>query len=239
MTENPKKLHRRSSSQQEISTFLQKVAVTPVKNPRKNRGRLIFALDATASREPTWDRACHIQGQMFAETAELGGLSIQLCYYRGYKEFSVSPWLSRSSDLLKRMTAVNCQGGYTQIEKVLRHTLDETRRRKVNAMVFVGDCMEEQAELLFQLAGELGIHGVPVFLFHEGHEQNAERAFRQIARLTQGAYCRFSTTSAQRLKDLLNAVAVYAAGGHRALERFAHRKGEPIKQLMHQVGKSS
>ena len=239
MTENSKKLRRRNSSQQEISAFLKKVAVTPTKKPFRNPGRLIFAMDATASREPTWDRACHIQGQMFEETAALGGLNIQLCYYRGYGELNVSPWLLRSKELLKRMTAVSCLGGYTQIEQVLQHTLKETRRQKVNALVFVGDCMEEQAERLFQLAGELGIHGVPVFLFHEGHEPNAERAFRQIAHLTQGAYCRFSATSAQQLKDLLSAVAVYAAGGHRALEQFGHRKGEVVKQLIHQVIKSN
>src|SRR3546814_9870581 len=39
------------------------------------RGRLIFAMDATASREPTWDRACRLQGEMFKETAALGGRS--------------------------------------------------------------------------------------------------------------------------------------------------------------------
>ena len=44
------------------------------------RGRLIFALDATASREPTWDRACRIQGEMFEATAALGGLDIQLVF---------------------------------------------------------------------------------------------------------------------------------------------------------------
>ena len=237
MVENFKKLHRGTSSQKEINAFLKEVSVKPIKKSFENRGRLIFAMDATASREPTWDRACHIQGQMFEETAALGGLNIQLCYYRGYGEFYASPWLSQSKELLKRMTAVNCLGGYTQIEKLLRHTLNETRRQKVNALVFVGDCMEEQVERLFQLAGELGIHGVPAFLFHEGHEMTAERAFKQIARLTRGAYCRFNANSAQQLRDLLSAVAVYAAGGHRALVKFGDRKGEVVKQLVHQVGK--
>ena len=48
----------------EVEAFLKKVALTarPVKTA--GRGRLIFAMDATASREPTWDRACHIQAEM-------------------------------------------------------------------------------------------------------------------------------------------------------------------------------
>ncbi|MBM3512010.1 MAG: VWA domain-containing protein, partial [Alphaproteobacteria bacterium] len=60
------------SSRAEVDAFLKKVAQT-VPVAAGGRGRLMFALDATASREPTWDRACQIQGQMFAETAALGG----------------------------------------------------------------------------------------------------------------------------------------------------------------------
>ena len=225
------------SSRSEIDAFLGKVAATPTIKPAGTRGRLIFAMDATASREPTWDQACHIQAQMFTETAALGGLDIQLCYYRGYGEFNASPWLSRSNDLLKRMTSVYCLGGQTQIEKVLKHAIKETIKKKVNALVFVGDCVEEDVDRLCRLAGKLGIHGVPAFLFHEGYDSIAEKAFKQIATLTNGAYCRFDAGSAQHLKDLLSAVAVYAAGGRRALENFSQRKGELVKQLTHQVTK--
>jgi hypothetical protein len=225
------------SSRGEIDAFLGKVAATPTIKPAGSRGRLMFAMDATASREPTWDQACHIQAQMFVETAALGGLDIQLCYYRGYGEFNASPWLSRSDDLLKRMNSVYCLGGHTQIEKLLTHAVKETLSKKVNALVFVGDCMEEDADRLSGLAGKLGIHGVPAFLFHEGYDSIAEKAFKQIARLTNGAYCHFDATSPQHLKDLLSAVAVYAAGGRRALEDFSRRKGELVKQLTHQVTK--
>jgi hypothetical protein len=174
---------------------------------------------------------------MFADTAALGGLAIQLCYYRGYNEFSASDWLTRTADLHKRMTAVRCLGGHTQISKVLRHAIEETGQKKVNALVFVGDCMEEKLDRLCQLAGELGIHNVPVFLFHEGHDPAAEGAFKQIARLTNGAYCPFDAGSAQQLRDLLSAVAVYAAGGRRALEDFSESRGESVKLLTRQITK--
>lgn len=227
----------KKSSHTEVAEFLRKVAATPAVKPTGGRGRLIFAMDATASREPTWDTACHIQGQMFQETAVLGGLDIQLCYYRGLGAFNASPWLSSSPALLRRMTAVFCLGGHTQIEKVLRHTIAETNKKKVNALVFVGDCMEEDLDRLCHLAGQLGLQGVPAFVFHEGGDPIAERAFKQIAHLTRGAYCHFDANSAQQLRDLLSAVAVYAAGGRQALENFGKRKGGVVLQLTHQIDK--
>jgi len=207
--------------------------------PIPSKDRLIFAMDATASREPTWDRACHIQSEMFVETSALGGLDIQLCFYRGYGEFECSGWLSTSDDLLAQMSATTCAGGMTQIERVLEHAVAERRRGRVNALVFVGDCMEENVDRLAHLAGEMGLLGLPAFLFHEGSDPVAARAFREIARLSGGAYCSFDSGSAQQLRDLLSAVAVYAAGGRRALEDFGQRRGQLVRQLTHQVRRPS
>lgn len=201
------------------------------------RGRLIFAMDATASREPTWDRACQIQAEMFSETAALGGLDVLLCYYRGYGEFEASPWLSSADALLQRMTGVSCRGGHTQIEKVLRQAIEQTKQKKVQALVFVGDCMEEDVDRLCHLAGELGMLGVPAFMFHEGAEPVAQRAFREIARLTRGAYCAFDASSAGQLRDLLRAVAVYAAAGQKALQNFSKDRSEVVRQLTRQLGR--
>lgn len=236
MVDKSRKLPAKSA-QVEIDAFLAKVASTPVARAGSSRGRMIFAMDATASREPTWDRACQIQSEMFLETGTLGGLDIQLCYYRGFREFYASPWLGSSAELLAQMREVRCAGGMTQIERVLKHTGAESRRDKVNALVFVGDCMEENIDQLCHLAGELGILGVPVFLFHEGDDQAAERTFREIARLTGGAYCRFDASSAQQLQDLLSAVAVYAAGGRKALEDFGQRQGGVALRLTRQFKK--
>jgi hypothetical protein len=224
-----------SSSSVEVDAFLRKVALAPTVNKAGERGRLIFAMDATASREPTWDRACHIQGEMFKETAALGGLEIQLVYYRGFGECRASPWVANSDDLLKRMTAVMCLAGHTQIGKVLKHALKEAKNRKVGALVFVGDSIEEDIDRLGHLAGELGLLGLPSFMFHEGQDPLARMAFQQIARLSGGAYCPFDATSAQQLRDLLSAVAVYAAGGRKALADYGDRKGGVARQLTHQV----
>jgi hypothetical protein len=219
----------------EVDAFLRRVAQMPVVRKAGGRGRLMFALDATASREPTWDRACQLQGEMFQEAGSLGGLDIQLVYYRGFGEFEASPWYSDTAALLRRMTGVGCLGGQTQIEAILTHALGETRRQRVNALVFVGDAFEEDVDRVARVAGELGVLGVPAFMFHEGVDPAAGRAFRQIARLTGGAYCRFDANSAQQLRDLLRAVAAFAAGGRPALEDLSRRKGGAATTLMGQL----
>jgi len=234
MANDPDKLPAKSSSA-EVSAFLDKLARVPTVRPAGGRGRLIFAMDATASREPSWDQACHIQGQMFEETAALGGLDVQLVFYRGFGECRASPWVSSSRDLVSKMTAVRCLGGQTQIARVLKHAIAETGKTKVNALVFVGDCMEEDFDALCHLAGQLGVLGVPCFMFHEGNDPVAHRAFTQIAQLSGGAYCRFDASSAHLLRDLLSAVAVFAAGGRRALDDFGKRSGAEVRRIASQM----
>src|SRR5579885_2636404 len=103
-----------------VADFLAKVARTPAPPQGEGRGRLIFAMDATASREPSWDRACQIQGEMFLATEALGGLEVQLVFYRGFGECKASPWVTSADALVRRMSAVLCRSGQTQIAKVLR-----------------------------------------------------------------------------------------------------------------------
>jgi len=238
MTADRSKLPDKSATGSAVDAFLRQLAATPAARPAPGqRGRLLFALDATASRQPTWDRACHIQAEMFKETAALGGLDIQLAFYRGFGDFQASAWFDRADDLLKTMTAVTCLGGRTQIGKVLKHALAEGKSRKINAVVFVGDCMEEDLDALCHKAGELGLLGVPVFIFHEGRDRKAAGAFRQIARLTHGACCPFDANSAQQLRELLSAVAVYAAGGRPALEDYSRRAGGATLLLAQQITK--
>ena len=224
-----------NSRHAEVDAFLDQVRRMPAARPAGGRGRLIFALDATASREPSWDRACRIQGEMFEATAALGGLDVKLVYYRGFNECKANRWLANAADLHRVMRAVSCLGGETQIERVLDHAIAENHKQRLGALVLVGDAMEENVDRLCQLAGELGLKGVPIFLFHEGADPIAARAFQQMAKLSRGAYLRFDLASADRLKDLLGAVAVYAAGGHRALADYSQKKGGEVLRLTAQL----
>ncbi|MFQ5766042.1 MAG: VWA domain-containing protein [Rhodospirillales bacterium] len=235
MTKGEGKVPSRKGSQAEVAAFLEKARATPVARAPGGGGRLVFAMDATASREPTWDMAARIQGEMFQETASLGGIEIQLAYYRGFGEFKFNPWTADEKALLKKMTAVFCLAGETQLGKVLAHAVNETKRKRIDALVFVGDCFEEDIDLVGTTAGELGLLGVPAFMFHEGADPIAAFAFKQIAKLTNGAYCQFDSNSAQTLRQLLGAVAVYAAGGRRALEDMARKRGGEVLKIAHQV----
>jgi hypothetical protein len=194
-------------------------------------------MDATMSRQPTWDLALALQAEMFHVVKEVGGLDVQLVYFRGNGECRASKWVSDPDALARLMTTVACQGGFTQIRKVLARARQEAEQHKISALVYVGDCMEEKIDELCARAGELAIHGVPVFLFQEGGDREAEIAFREIARLTRGAYCRFDVGSAQQLKELLSAVAIFAAGGRRALETMGREKvsGRGARLLLEQL----
>src|SRR5215469_2263744 len=223
----------------EVSAFLEQVANLPVRaRPASAKGRLMFAMDATASREPTWDRACRIQGEMFEVASGLGGIEIQLVYYRGYAECKASRWLQSATELHDAMRAVTCVAGETQIERVLRHAIAAARDEHLDALVFVGDAMEENADTLAQLAGELALLNVPTFVFQEGNDPAVARVFREIAQLSRGAYCPFDSSSASELKALLGAVAAYAAGGHQALADYSRRAGGSALLLARQIGGS-
>lgn len=202
---------------------------------REGGGRLILALDATMSRQPTWDLACEIQAEMFDAVGRTNRLDVQLVYYRGFGECAASRFVSDTGALKRLMTKIDCRGGRTQIGKVLSHALKENARGKVNALVFIGDAMEENVDELASRAGELGLKGVPVFLFQEGRDPAATTAFQEIARLSRGAWFRFDRGSADTLARLLGSVAVYAAGGVPALE--ARGRAEDLLMIEHLSGR--
>jgi len=213
-----------------VDAFLEEMKrLAPVQG--QGRGRLVFALDATMSRQPTWDLALSIQGEMFLAAAAQGGLDVQLVYFRGLSECRASRFVSEGKGLSALMAGISCRAGLTQLNKVLSHTLDEARARPVAALIYIGDAMEENPDRLASAAGELGLLGVKAFMFQEGVDPATQRVFREIARLSGGAYATFDAASAQKLAALLKAVAAYASGGRAALERRA-RDGEAAATLL-------
>ena len=220
----------RRSSSQDIERFLQQsknISEFVAKQPR-----LLFAIDATASRQPTWDRASHVQQEMFLATGKVASLAVQLAYYRGLQTFSASPWLTDSEELRRLLATVQCEGGHTQIARLLRHALAEHRKRAIRALVFIGEAVEESPDTLSNLAGQCGLLKLPLFLFQEGREPTVEKTFRTMARLSGGAWARFDSSSAGTLAGLLGAVARYATGGRAALENSS---GESARLLLQRL----
>lgn len=216
-----------------IGAFLEKVRAVV---PASGRGRLIFALDATMSRQPSWDLAQSIQSEMFHAAASQGGLDVQLVYFRGFDECRASRFVSDGEGLGRLMAGISCQGGKTQIGRVLSHARDEARAERLGALIYIGDAMEENVDALAQIAGELGLRGVKAFLFQEGADPAVTITFREIARLTGGAHAAFDASAPQRLKELLGAAAAYAAGGLPALEKRAKAGESAARLLLAQMG---
>ncbi len=232
-----KKSSLQKSDRAQVNAFLTRLAQAP--RPRSpvdgSRARLLFGLDATASRQPTWDQACRLQGDMFEQAATMGGLDVQLCFYRGYYEFHRTPWLNEARSLHNAMAKVRCVGGMTQIERMLKYALKEHRAKAINAMVLVGDVIEEDVDSLSYCAGQLGVLGVPVFVFQEGEHEPSRPGFEQIAKLSKGAHCAFDINSAGQLRDLLRAVAAFASGGMSALLDFERKHRGAAARLSHQI----
>ena len=227
-TEKEAKELRERSSAKEIASFL-KVA-GEVAKPRS--GRLIFALDATMSRQPTWDRAMVHQASMFDAVGKTGELAVQLVYFRGLDECRASKWVVNAKALRNLMLGIACLAGQTQVGKVLKHAAAETGKKQVSALVYIGDAIEENIEQLCQKAGELGVRGVRCFFFQDGHNPMAERGFREMARLTGGAYLHLGPDSAKELAALLSAVAVYARGGLKALSESTRPEARLLLEQM-------
>jgi hypothetical protein len=218
-----------------VDAFTREVASLPPRTAGGGRGRLLFAMDATASREPTWDVASTQQGEMFVAASEIGGIEVRLAFYRGFDEFKVSRWTSDGRELARLMGAVRCLAGRTQIARLLRYAAEQRRESRLDAVVFVGDCCEEDVDAVGHEAGQLGLLGLPVFVFQEGDDRVASRLFPQIAKLTRGAYCKFDRSSPEQLKRLLGAVAAYAAGGRAALLKYGKQQGGAAALLTNQM----
>lgn len=195
-------------------------------------GRLLFALDATLSRGRTWGRAMHIQSSMFSEAASVNGLAMKLVYFRGFDECRASPWQSDGRSLARLMQGISCLGGQTQIGRVLGFARKEVSKAPVPALIYIGDSVEEDADYLSDMAGQLGLLGCKLFMFHEGSDSFAGSAFRSMAKNSGGGYFQFDERSADVLASLLKAVARYASGGRAALESNRTQEDQMLLEQM-------
>lgn len=212
-----------------VDAFVQALGAAPKPGAT---GRLLFALDATLSRQRTWDRAMHIQSSMFAEADTVNGLAMKLVYFRGFNECRASSWQTDGRSLARLMQGIGCLGGQTQISRVLGFARKEIGNAPVPALVYIGDAVEEDPDALSQQAGELGMLGCKLFLFHEGQDRHAGSVFQSMAANSGGGYFQFDERSAETLARLLKAVARYASGGRAALEAAPNREGQMLLEQM-------
>ena len=191
----------------------------PGGSPALPRGRLIYGVDATASRQAAWIVARDLQAKMFISAGLVGTLTLQLVFYGG-GVCRASRWASRGEDLARWMSAIECKAGPTQIEKVLRHALREHERSPVQGLTFIGDAQEEDLGVLVGLADELGAAGVPLHMYQEGNDAAVRKAFRLLALKAGGTYSTFNPAvpeTIERLSAQLNEVARVAVASVAAI----------------------
>ena len=215
MDQTPEKFEK----SKDITNFLKKGRV--ISTLRQRQSRLLFGIDATASRQATWDMACETQSELFAAAHQISNIAVQLCFYRGLGEFRSSNWLTNQDDLRDVMQKVTCQGGQTQIIRLFRHAISEHNKLPIKALLFIGDACEENQSELFDLAGQCGLRKLPIFIFQEGYLSSATKTFQRLANLSGGVHTKFDQSSALTLSSLLGALSRYMTGGKKALENSA------------------
>lgn len=202
------------------------------------RGRMIFGLDATGSRESTWQTAKALQRDMLSTVAQIGTLDVSLAYFRGDRsegDVGFSDFTTDPNSLAVLMDGINCSAGPTQIIQMFEHALTLHAQTPINALVFIGDTMEESFEQAKEVCSRIGASGMQLFIFHEGSAwKTFEHAseLKEMARLGHGAYAVFSEASASELASLLKAVAAFATGGMKALMK---QDSEAAKLLIGQL----
>jgi hypothetical protein len=193
------------------------------------KGRLIFALDATASRQPTWAIARELQARLFTDSAPVGQLKVQLAFYRG-DECKFSKWHDSGETLVNLMYGIECVGGVTQIRKILSHAVTETLKEQVQGLVFVGDALEEPIAELASIAGELGSLHTPIHVFQEGRDAAVRDGFRLLALRSGGAYYELDPNrpgGIAKFASQLGAIARHVVGDKTALPRSAPAQALP------------
>ena len=224
-----KQIQRKNSGS--VSAFVNKARA--LKQFAGAQSRLIFAMDATASRQPTWDYASQLHHTLFDAAAEDKSLSLQLCFFRGLGEFSASSWLNDPESLKAQLSSVHCVGGATQIATLLRHYLYEgSQSPALKALVFIGDAVEESLDELRGLAIQCRLKELPILVFQEGRDAKANEAFKLIATLSGGAHLQFDDASSGKLRDLLRAAVKFTTGGRKALQNGSNESDKLLlKQL--------
>jgi hypothetical protein len=176
-------------------------------------GFLKIGMDATMSRQPMWAETIPMMGEVVGIFAELK-LMLGVAFFRGLNELKSLAWSDNAASIQKAMSAVQCEGGNTQIGRLLDLAIaDATKLRaegkNMAGLIYFGDAMEENAGGLYARARQLKDLGVRVDIFQEGNDARTSEAFAEIARITGGKHQPFTLANVRALReDLIATVAV-------------------------------
>ena len=179
------------------------------------RPRLVFAFDATASREPAWATARQVTDALFKVLP--GELDVALAVHGGSLLHTFTDFTDNANTLRDRAAGIRCLAGFTRMLPILARSL---KRPGVRVVVYIGDVFEESLGRGRKLADEMAARGTKLIVLHDTSDDDARRygeIFQDLARRTGGCVLPFDINAPDKLRDLLAAVAVYAVGGSKLL----------------------
>jgi hypothetical protein len=190
-------------------------AEPPAETGPSRRPRLVFAVDATASREPAWAAARKVTDALVK--ALPGELDVALAVHGGSRVHTFTGFTNDPATLRDRAAGVTCEAGITRLLPILSASLKQS---SVRVIVYIGDVFEESIPQGRHLADSLGLRGTKLIVLHDTADPSARRdaeVFWDLAKRTGGCVLPFDASASGRLRDILSAVAVYAVGGEKLL----------------------
>ncbi len=190
-------------------------AEPPAEAGPPRRPRLVFAVDATASREPAWAAARQVTDALVK--ALPGELDVALAVHGGTRVHTFTAFTNDATMLRDRAAGVTCEAGLTRMLPILSASL---KQPAVRVVVYIGDVFEESLLQGRQLADAMGRQGTKLIVLHDTSDHAAARSaelFWDLAKRTGGCVLPFEASASGKLRDLLSAVAVYAVGGEKLL----------------------
>ncbi len=129
-------------------------AEPPVEAGASGGPRLIFAVDATASREPAWTAARRVTDALVK--ALPGELDVALAVHGGSRVHTFTAFTKDAATLRDRAAGVACEAGLTRLLPILSASL---KHQAVRVVVYIGDVFEESLNQGRRLADAMGAQG--------------------------------------------------------------------------------
>ncbi len=195
------------------------------------RPRLVFAVDATASREPAWAAARQVTDSLVK--ALPGELDVALAVHGGSIVHTFTAFTADATTLRDRAAGVSCMAGLTRLLPILATSL---KQQSVRVIVYIGDVFEENLPHGRRLADSLGAQGTKLIVLHDtaaGSARQDAEVFWDLAKRTGGCVLPFDSSAPGKLRDILSAVAVYAVGGEKLLRERRHALPGAVALLQH------
>jgi hypothetical protein len=202
------------------------LAPTPEKTPiasydaipvlPKERERLLFAFDATASRSDAWEASKPLTDTLFE--ALPGQLDVALAVHSGGRVRCFTKYFTNAGagKLRDQAARIRCEGGETRMLDLLDRVTWETPKAKT--VLYIGDCFEECDRKARHIADKLKAQNTRIIILQEGHDPVASDVFESIAGRSGGCVLPFSLASIERVRELLGAVVVLTVAGPEGLK---------------------